>query len=304
MTQNRSTRGLAVLVAGLLGIGSPAFASVIYNSIPAPLPGNVPSLGYQATQTSEFGDLISFAAGPRSLTDVTLVMSDWATESTYEAVGTSAGFNVPLTLNLYDVGPGNSVGSVISSQTINAFVPWRPEADPICRRHRMAGWKGELLERARVRGYLRLLGGPCAGQHHLRPRVQYRDVGIRTARRAGSVRLAQFRPRRRAADSGHQSIPRYRLLEYRDRCKLHRRWRWRRRNLPAGHYVEPLQRGDRVRRRSSSSGSPDTCALCRRFDRTRIQQPQEEVSLESNAKTRFGGLFTSRAQPGPEGRAE
>lgn len=132
MTQNRSTRGLAVLVAGLLGIGSPAFASVIYNSIPAPLPGNVPSLGYQATQTSEFGDLISFAAGPRSLTDVTLVMSDWATESTYEAVGTSAGFNVPLTLNLYDVGPGNSVGSVISSQTINAFVPWRPEADPTC----------------------------------------------------------------------------------------------------------------------------------------------------------------------------
>ena len=59
-------------------------------------------------------------------------MSDWATESTYEAVGTSAGFNVPLTLNLYDVGPGNSVGSVISSQTINAFVPWRPEADPTC----------------------------------------------------------------------------------------------------------------------------------------------------------------------------
>ncbi|MEO6079801.1 MAG: PEP-CTERM sorting domain-containing protein [Steroidobacteraceae bacterium] len=127
----RRATAICVAVVGL-GMGSSAFAAVIYNSIPAPLPGNVPSLGYQATQTAEFGDLISFAAGPRSLTQVTVTMSDWALESTYQSVGTSAGFNVPLTLSLYSVGGGNSVGSVIASRSINSLIPWRPEADPTC----------------------------------------------------------------------------------------------------------------------------------------------------------------------------
>ena len=31
------------------------FAGTMYNSIPSPLPGNVPSWGYQATGTAEFG---------------------------------------------------------------------------------------------------------------------------------------------------------------------------------------------------------------------------------------------------------
>ena len=133
MKHNKNFRHVAVaLAAGVLGFGGSAFASVIYNSTPAVLPGNVPSLGYQANQTQEFGDLISFAAGPRSLTKVTAVMSDWALESTYEAVGTSAGYNVPLTLTLYNVGAGNSVGAAIATRTINSFVPWRPEADPTC----------------------------------------------------------------------------------------------------------------------------------------------------------------------------
>jgi hypothetical protein len=106
--------------------------TMIYNSNPSPLPGNLPSLGYQANQTAEFGDLIQFAPGPRNLTSATVTMSDWALESTYETVGTSAGYTHPLTLNLYTVGAGNTVGSLIGSDTISAFVPWRPEADPTC----------------------------------------------------------------------------------------------------------------------------------------------------------------------------
>jgi hypothetical protein len=35
----------------------------LYNSIPNPLPGNVPSLGYEATGTGEFGGLIQYADG-------------------------------------------------------------------------------------------------------------------------------------------------------------------------------------------------------------------------------------------------
>src|ERR1022692_1625244 len=110
-----------------------AFGDVmIYNSNPNPLPGNVPSVGFEATSAAEFGGLIQFGPGPRNLTSATVTMSDWALESTYETVGTSAGYTVPLTLNIYNVGAGNSVGSLIGSDKISAFVPWRPEADAGC----------------------------------------------------------------------------------------------------------------------------------------------------------------------------
>jgi hypothetical protein len=102
-------------------------AATVYNSIPNPLPGNVPRLGYQATQTAEFGNAVNLAGTERALTTATVVMSDWAKESDYQTVGTSAGYNHPLTLTFYDVGAGGTVGSVIASITQSAFIPWRPE---------------------------------------------------------------------------------------------------------------------------------------------------------------------------------
>jgi hypothetical protein len=112
---------------------APALCDItIYNSNPSQLPGNVPSLGYEATSTTEFGGLIQFAAGPRDVTSAIVTMSNWALESDYETVGTSAGYTHPLTLNLYNVGTGNTVGSLIGSETISAFVPWRPEASSSC----------------------------------------------------------------------------------------------------------------------------------------------------------------------------
>lgn len=115
-----------------------AMADVIYNSIPSPFPTNLPSLGYQATQTSEFGDEIIFAGNARNLTDVNITLSDWALYSQYgdqvtaSYTSTAAGWTTPLTLNLYNVGVGNSVGSLIASQTINPTILWRPEASAGC----------------------------------------------------------------------------------------------------------------------------------------------------------------------------
>jgi hypothetical protein len=92
----------------------------------------VPSLGYEATSTSEFGGLISFGGTDRQLTTATVVISEWAPESQYEPVGTSTGFLLPVTLNVYNVGPGNTVGSLIGSSQISPTILWRPEADPTC----------------------------------------------------------------------------------------------------------------------------------------------------------------------------
>ena len=125
---------LAVVSLAVVGATS-ARASVVYDSIPTPLPPSIPSLGYEATSTSQFGDMIQFAPGSRSLTSVDVTMVNWATESTYEPVGTSAGFNVPLTLTLYNVDSSGAVpivGSIIASQTIDPTILWRPEASAGC----------------------------------------------------------------------------------------------------------------------------------------------------------------------------
>ena len=112
-------------------------ASVIYDSIPSPLPPNVPSLGYQATETSEFGDLIQFGGASRVLKQVTLVMSDWALASDYPSFPGSSGptWDHPLTLNLYNVdnsGPNPAPGGLIATRTQTFAIPWRPPADPTC----------------------------------------------------------------------------------------------------------------------------------------------------------------------------
>lgn len=137
----RVSRGIATAL--LMAFSGWAFAdSVIYDSIPSPEPPNLPSLGYQATQTDEFGDMIQFAGTDRLLTDVTVGMSNWALRSTYmtetspgvwtpqsgydHVVMNADGYYHTLTLTLYEVS-GGGVGSAIASQSIDAFIPWRPE---------------------------------------------------------------------------------------------------------------------------------------------------------------------------------
>jgi hypothetical protein len=127
-----------VLPALLIALVPVAFAdTVIYNNIPSPLPANLPSEAYEAVQSGEFGGLIQFAGGSSaySLTTATVDMSDWAVASAYTPNGTTitaAGFYVPLTLSIYNVGPGDTVGSLIGSDLIDALIPWRPAASGSC----------------------------------------------------------------------------------------------------------------------------------------------------------------------------
>jgi len=130
-TLPRSTRPIAVgALFAALTMSAPAFADVvIYNSIPSPLPTNVTSLGYECCEVNEFGNEVGFSGTARQLTDVTVTMSNWAYQSVYPGFGTATGFTVPLTLNLYNAGAGGAVGSLIATDTINAFIQWRPEPD-------------------------------------------------------------------------------------------------------------------------------------------------------------------------------
>jgi len=126
----------------ILGVmAAPAVASggsAIYDTTVSPSPGNLPSLGFEATSTSEFGNQISLGGTARVLTSVVVQMSSWACQTGSGATcATTAGstFNEPITLNIYKVGPANAygpstVGSLISTTTQTFAIPYRPSADP------------------------------------------------------------------------------------------------------------------------------------------------------------------------------
>lgn len=109
-------------------------ASTLYDAIAPVLPGNVPSLGYEATSTSEFGDLVRLEYVGRKLGKVTVVMSSWGCESgawTGSCLTTpGATFDHPLTLNVYAVS-GGQPGALLASKTETFSIPYRPSADPV-----------------------------------------------------------------------------------------------------------------------------------------------------------------------------
>ena len=130
---------LLSIVLVTLGAISTAFGQgqVIYNSIPSPLPGNLASQPFEAQQTAEIGDRLQFAAGGRRVFKVTQTMSSWGCESGHWNSGdclTTPGstFTHPITLRLYNVGAGNSVGSLITSVTQTFAIPFRPSASIAC----------------------------------------------------------------------------------------------------------------------------------------------------------------------------
>ena len=130
MIQSFRTLTLLGLTSAAI-LGSAAASAVpIYSNLPSTLPPNLPSLGYQATSTAEFGDHVAFAAGARKLNAVTVTMSDWALASTYGSG--AAGYQHDLTFNIYKYINDTAAGPLIASKTLNAFIPWRPEADATC----------------------------------------------------------------------------------------------------------------------------------------------------------------------------
>lgn len=123
----RAVRHAALL--SLVLAGAATQATVIYSNLPSPLPGNLDSLAYESTLTTELGDHIAFAAGPRKLNSVTVSMSDWALASAYGS--SDPGYQHDLTFNIYNYTGDTAAGSLIASKTVNAFIPWRPAADSV-----------------------------------------------------------------------------------------------------------------------------------------------------------------------------
>ncbi|MBP8539183.1 hypothetical protein [Streptomyces sp. MK37H] len=129
---------------GISGNGS----KIAYSSIPQQVPGNVSSLGFEATSTSEFGDEVGLAAltqpasatpEPRTLKSLQVVMSSQKCQNGSPSGGDclttpGATFTHPITANIYAVdnsGPVPAPGALLATVTKTFNIPYRPSADPV-----------------------------------------------------------------------------------------------------------------------------------------------------------------------------
>lgn len=145
---SRRTRTSAVFafvasLALVFAAAAPASAATVavYNSIPATLPSNYVSLGFQAQQTSEFGDRVTLAGTNRVIENVTMGFSSWACETGFwnvvgvGACSTTPGatFNHPITVNIYAINGADATlpGALLASVTKTVAVPYRPSTDAV-----------------------------------------------------------------------------------------------------------------------------------------------------------------------------
>jgi hypothetical protein len=129
------TAGLVTAPTAVSGATSPTVTA--YDTTISPNPVSLPSEGFEATSTSEMGQQVAFSAGTsRSLSNVVVDMDSWACQtgdwtngpggSTPCTTTPGATFSQPLTLNIYNVGPSNAVGTLISTVTQTFNIPYRP----------------------------------------------------------------------------------------------------------------------------------------------------------------------------------
>jgi hypothetical protein len=159
--------GVAVLSSlALVGVAaSPAAVAkthknsdpTVYDSIVDPNPGNLPSVGFEATQGYEIGNQIDLAPGGSVLDNVVVQMSSWGCQQggaygtfayapdsiaqTDPCVSTPGStFSEPITLTVYnaptsgsEASPSGTLvvpGTVLATDTQTFNISYRPSADP------------------------------------------------------------------------------------------------------------------------------------------------------------------------------
>jgi hypothetical protein len=98
-------------------------------------------LGFEATQTSQFGNQVTLSGAANQLNNVVVTMSSWGCQAgawgngygTANACVTTPGstFSEPITLDIYSVGANKAVGGLLATDTQTFNIPYRPSAsDP------------------------------------------------------------------------------------------------------------------------------------------------------------------------------
>lgn len=137
--------GLIAAVPASAGTGQSAGGSRAtgYNAIPSSVNGNVPSEGFEADSTSDFGDEVVLDKAGKIQT-MTVLMSSWGCENGHWDSGDcqttkGATFEVPLTFKVYAYDAGKK-GELLAHQTASVAMPYRPSASPNCVDDKAGEW--------------------------------------------------------------------------------------------------------------------------------------------------------------------
>ena len=133
----------AIIPATSVFAATAAPSKVLYNSL-VPAPGNLPSIGFEATQAAQFGNEITLTRSAKVAT-VVVTMDSWGCQTrtgTANTCVTSPGstFSEPITLNIFQAPASNpttqadSVGNGLPGPTIVSVtktfaIPYRPSAN-------------------------------------------------------------------------------------------------------------------------------------------------------------------------------
>ena len=143
MTEVVRTRSARLASAVSLALGALALtaaaasAGVVYDNLPGTLPGSMYSVGGQEWKINEIGGQVGLVSTERKKPTVEVAMVTRACQigqvalETCETPKPNKKFKLPVTLKVYEVGPGNSVGLLIESATRNIKVPYRPSKDTV-----------------------------------------------------------------------------------------------------------------------------------------------------------------------------
>lgn len=131
-----------VLVMGAATTATAQRQTVVYNSIPQPLPGNVASVDSWGLEG--VGDGLNLAASGGTIGKVTVVLSSWACQSGTWVSGCTttpgATFDWPITISIYgatygSVSPSFDTPAPTSATSLGTItktfaIPYRPSATP------------------------------------------------------------------------------------------------------------------------------------------------------------------------------
>jgi hypothetical protein len=137
--------GLLAAVPASAGTGQSAGGSRAtgYNAIPSSVNGNVPSEGFEATGTSEFGDEVVLDKAGKIQT-MTVLMSSWGCQTGHWDSGDcqttkGATFSVALTFKVY-ADNGGTKGNLLAQQSTTVAMPYRPSASSNCQGDDLGKW--------------------------------------------------------------------------------------------------------------------------------------------------------------------
>jgi hypothetical protein len=91
--------------------------------------------GFECCGTSAFGGEVTFAGSKRSSPTITAGLLSFACQQGSDQTCKSRSgstFTWPITLEIYEPGPGDSVGALITRVTSTFRIPYRPSESPKC----------------------------------------------------------------------------------------------------------------------------------------------------------------------------